>query len=59
MSSLSFWNDTAASQSVIEFVERVTQPDTSGFVNKPDRIAVFDNDGTLWPEPLCHSRRRT
>jgi phosphoglycolate phosphatase-like HAD superfamily hydrolase len=47
---LSFWNDTAAKHSIIEFVERVTQPDTPDFVPEPDRIAVFDNDGTLWPE---------
>jgi phosphoserine phosphatase len=50
MSPLSSWNDTAAKQSIIEFVERVTQPDTPDFVDEPDRIAVFDNDGTLWPE---------
>ena len=47
---LSFWNDTAAKRSIIEFVERVTQPDMPDFVPEPDRIAVFDNDGTLWPE---------
>jgi phosphoserine phosphatase len=50
ISPLSFWNDTAAKQSIIEFVERVTQPGSPDFVNEPDRIAVFDNDGTLWPE---------
>jgi phosphoglycolate phosphatase-like HAD superfamily hydrolase len=47
---LSFWNDTEAKRSIIEFVGRITQPDTPGFVPAPDRVAVFDNDGTLWPE---------
>jgi phosphoglycolate phosphatase-like HAD superfamily hydrolase len=49
-SPLSFWNDTEAKRSIIEFVGRITQPDTPGFVPAPDRVAVFDNDGTLWPE---------
>ena len=49
-SPLSFWNDTEAKRSIIEFVERITQPDTPDFVPEPDRVAVFDNDGTLWPE---------
>jgi phosphoglycolate phosphatase-like HAD superfamily hydrolase len=49
-SPLSFWNDTEAKRSIIDFVERITQPDTSDFVPEPDRVAVFDNDGTLWPE---------
>lgn len=47
---LSFWNDTEAKRSIIEFVGRITQPDTPDFVRAPDRVAVFDNDGTLWPE---------
>jgi hypothetical protein len=47
---LSSWNDTATKQSITEFVERVTLPGTADFVAEPDRIAVFDNDGTLWPE---------
>lgn len=49
-SPLSFWNDTEAKRSIIDFVERITQPDTSDFVPELDRVAVFDNDGTLWPE---------
>lgn len=49
-SPLSFWNDTAAKRSIIEFVERTTRADAPDFVPDPDRVAVFDNDGTLWPE---------
>ena len=50
VSTLSCWNDTDAKQSITAFVERVTRPGTADYVAEPDRIAVFDNDGTLWPE---------
>ncbi len=44
------WNDGAAKAAVISFVTKVTTPDSPDFVPEADRIAVFDNDGTLWPE---------
>ena len=44
------WNDGKAKQSIIAFVENVTKPDSPDFVPVPERIAVFDNDGTLWAE---------
>ncbi len=44
------WKDGAAKQSIITFVEAVTQPGSPDFVPVPERIAVFDNDGTLWCE---------
>jgi phosphoglycolate phosphatase-like HAD superfamily hydrolase len=44
------WNDTDAKAAIIEFVEGVTDPASDGFVPEDDRIAVFDNDGTLWSE---------
>jgi hypothetical protein len=44
------WNDGPARTAVLEFVERVTTPGTDDFVPAPERIAVFDNDGTLWAE---------
>jgi phosphoserine phosphatase len=47
---LSQWNNTAIKQEIIDFVENVTTPNSSGFVAEGDRIAVFDNDGTLWTE---------
>lgn len=47
---LSAWNDTAAKNSITEYVARVTTADTPDFVAPEDRIAVFDNDGTLWAE---------
>jgi hypothetical protein len=48
--SLPSWHDGEARQSIIEFVEKVTQEGSPGFVPPADRIAVFDNDGTLWAE---------
>jgi phosphoglycolate phosphatase-like HAD superfamily hydrolase len=44
------WNDGPAKQSIVAFVERVTAQGTADFVTVPERIAVFDNDGTLWAE---------
>jgi phosphoserine phosphatase len=44
------WNDGPAKQSIIAFVERVTKPGSPDFVPIPERIATFDNDGTLWCE---------
>ena len=44
------WNDTAPKRALVAFVERVTRPGTSDFVPAPERIATFDNDGTLWAE---------
>jgi phosphoglycolate phosphatase-like HAD superfamily hydrolase len=44
------WNDGRAKQSILGFVKRVTTPGNKEFVRVPERIAVFDNDGTLWCE---------
>jgi phosphoserine phosphatase len=44
------WNDTAAKKAIVEFVQRVTAPDSPDFVPPAKRIATFDNDGTLWAE---------
>ena len=44
------WNDTAPKEAIIAFVERVTKEGSPDFVPPPERIAVFDNDGTLWAE---------
>jgi len=44
------WNDTAPKKAIIAFVARVTKPGTPDFVPVPQRIATFDNDGTLWAE---------
>lgn len=44
------WNDGASKQSIVRFVEKVTTTGAPDFVPVADRIAVFDNDGTLWSE---------
>jgi hypothetical protein len=44
------WNDGAAKRAIIDFVGRVTRTQSAEFVPLGDRIATFDNDGTLWQE---------
>lgn len=44
------WNDTAPKAAIVSFVEKVTKEASPDFVPEPERIAVFDNDGTLWVE---------
>jgi hypothetical protein len=44
------WNDTASKKAIVEFVEKVTREGSSDFVKPEERIATFDNDGTLWVE---------
>jgi phosphoglycolate phosphatase-like HAD superfamily hydrolase len=48
------WNEGAAKACLVDFVKRVTTDGTVDFVPPSERIATFDNDGTLWPEqPIC------
>jgi hypothetical protein len=47
---LDSWNDGAAKAAITAFVARVTDPCSEGLVPPAERIAVFDNDGTLWCE---------
>src|SRR5271154_6856633 len=44
------WNDTAPKKAIVTFVERVTKQGSPEFVPEAERIATFDNDGTLWAE---------
>ena len=44
------WNDCAAKSAILAFLPRVTDESSSDFIPVSDRVAVFDNDGTLWPE---------
>ena len=48
--ALPSWNDGPARRSIVEFVARVTTPGSPEFVPIAERIALFDNDGTLWAE---------
>jgi phosphoserine phosphatase len=44
------WNDSPAKKAIVEFVTKVTTVGSPDFVPVPERIATFDNDGTLWCE---------
>jgi phosphoserine phosphatase len=48
--ALPSWNDGPAKKAIVEFVGKVTTPGSPAFVPVPERIATFDNDGTLWCE---------
>jgi hypothetical protein len=48
--SLPSWNDGPAKKAIIDFVARTTTQGSPTFVPVPERIATFDNDGTLWTE---------
>jgi phosphoglycolate phosphatase-like HAD superfamily hydrolase len=50
MSGLDTWSNGATKSAIVDFVARVTDPGGSDFVEPEARIAVFDNDGTLWCE---------
>ena len=47
---LASWNEGASKQAIIQFVKDVSTAGEPGFVPPAQRIAVFDNDGTLWAE---------
>ena len=44
------WSDGEAKRAIIDFVTKVTTPDSPDFVPEAERIATFDNDGNLWSE---------
>jgi haloacid dehalogenase-like hydrolase len=50
------WNEGSSKQSIVAFVAKVTTPGSPDFVPPPERIAVFDNDGTLWAEQPMYSQ---
>ena len=47
---LASWNDGPTKKSIVDFVARVTKADSIDYVAPEERIATFDNDGTLWSE---------
>ncbi|MFT4041161.1 MAG: HAD family hydrolase [Thermomicrobiales bacterium] len=50
------WHDGASKQAILAFVAAVTDEDGARFVPLADRIAVFDNDGTLWTEQPLYAQ---
>jgi hypothetical protein len=53
---LQSWNDTPAKKAIFDFVERVTKQDSPDYVPPAERIATFDNDGTLWAEQPMYTQ---
>ncbi|MEM9187200.1 MAG: HAD family hydrolase [Planctomycetota bacterium] len=52
------WRDGAAKSAIVGFVQRVTAPGSPDFVHPAERIAAFDNDGTLWSEKPMYVQAR-
>jgi hypothetical protein len=50
------WNDGSVKQNIIDFVMRVTMEGSPDYVAPQDRIATFDNDGTLWVEQPLYTQ---
>ncbi|MBF5044203.1 haloacid dehalogenase-like hydrolase [Aggregicoccus sp. 17bor-14] len=48
--ALPSWNEGPAKRAILDFLRRATDEAGPGFIPRPERIAVFDNDGTLWSE---------
>lgn len=48
--SLPSWNEGTSKRSILDFVKRVTENGGNDFIPAEQRIATFDNDGTLWSE---------
>jgi phosphoserine phosphatase len=52
--TLPSWNDSVSRENIIHFVEKVTDESGADYVPPAERIATFDNDGTLWAERPLH-----
>ena len=53
---LSSWNDGPAKEAIVAFVKATTMQGSPQFVPAPERIATFDNDGTLWVEQPMYTQ---
>ena len=47
---LSSWNEGRTKQTILDFIQKVTEESSPNYVPPADRVATFDNDGTLWNE---------
>src|SRR5262245_18622018 len=50
------WNDGTTKQSIVDFITRVTLEGGPDYVKPDDRVATFDNDGTLWVEQPMYTQ---
>ena len=48
--SLPSWNDTPTKQAILDFVTKTSDVNSPDYIPPAERIAAFDNDGTLWVE---------
>lgn len=53
---LASWNEGAAKRAIVDFVRETTDKDSPRFVPPAERIAAFDNDGTLWVEQPLYTQ---
>ena len=53
------WNEGPAKRAIVDFVEAVTRDGGPDFVAPAERIAVFDNDGTIWSEKAIAEKEKT
>ncbi len=53
---LASWNDGPAKQAILDFIRITTDPASKDFVPPPERIATFDQDGTLWVEHPAYTQ---
>jgi phosphoglycolate phosphatase-like HAD superfamily hydrolase len=56
VAALPSWNDGAAKQAIVDFVRATTERSSASYVAPEERIAVFDQDGTLWVEHPMYSQ---
>ena len=56
LAALPSWNDSASKRAIVDFVARVTRDGGPEFVPESERVAVFDNDGTLWAEQPLYTQ---
>src|SRR5262245_55628231 len=50
------WNEGPSRTAIVEFVRSATVPGSTSFVPEAERIATFDNDGTLWVEQPIYTQ---
>jgi len=53
------WNDGAVKQAIVDFVKATTDKSSPDFVPPEERIATFDQDGTLWSSIRCIAKSST
>lgn len=47
---LSLWNETPTKKAILDYINAITNPESADFVPEAERIAILDNDGTMWVE---------